>query len=129
MYLLGAAAILHDVVEDCYQNMTRDEKMAMIAKEFGYAVASLVDELTLDKSQYSQIGKTQYLCNEVMKMSSYALAIKLCDRLDNVMDLKDMDKEFSERYKKETRDILQALSKRPLTETHKKLVKLIKKEI
>lgn len=124
MYLLATAAILHDTVEDCGISLKK------IAKKFGHAVAALVEELTLDKEKYETIGKTKYLCQEVVKMSSYALCIKLCDRLDNVRDMKKMSNEFRERYKTETAEILNVLEgNRKLTKTQHKLVKLIKKVI
>lgn len=130
VFLLATAAILHDVVEDCFENMTREGKLRVIATKFGHQVASIVDELTLDKTQCDKIGKTNYLCQEVLKMSSYALAIKLCDRLDNVSDLDKMDMTFVMKYKTETNEILRALEKRSkLTSTHKKLIKLIKKKL
>lgn len=121
--LLMTACILHDTVEDC------GVKLSTIAKYFGHHVASLVEELTLDKTKYESIGKTKYLCQEVLKMSSYALCIKLCDRLDNVRDMKNMSDSFREKYSSETREILGALKKRKLTKTHIKLIKLIEKEI
>lgn len=112
LFLLGAAAILHDTVEDCGVSLKK------IARKFGYHVAAIVQELTLDKEKYLTVGKTEYLCQEMMRMSSYALTIKLCDRLDNVSDLATMDKEFQKRYHKETLDILQRINKRKLTMTH-----------
>lgn len=123
IYLLATAAILHDCVEDC------GVKLSTIAKLFGHSVASLVEELTLDKSKYETIGKTEYLCQEVLKMSSYALCIKLCDRLDNVRDMKKMSESFRLKYRAETREILNRLKQRKVTKTHAKLIKLIEKEI
>jgi (p)ppGpp synthase/HD superfamily hydrolase len=119
--LLLAVCFLHDTVEDC------GVSLKTIAKKFGHAIASLVGELTLDKDKYETIGKTEYLCQEVLQMSSYALCIKLCDRLDNVRDMKSMTPEFRAKYSAETRKILENLSNRKLTKTHKKLVKLIQK--
>jgi GTP pyrophosphokinase len=124
MYFMGTASMLHDVVENCGVSLKK------IAKKFGYAVAALVEELTLDKQKYETIGKAKYLCQEVIKMSSYALCIKLCDRLDNVRDMKKMSNEFRNKYKAETWEIVNTLERdRKLTKTQKKLVKLIKKEI
>ncbi len=123
MALLMTACLLHDTVEDC------GVKLSSIAKHFGHSVASLVEELTLDKSKYETIGKTKYLCQEVVKMSSYALCIKLCDRLDNVRDMKKMSESFRNKYRAETHEILEALKTRKLTKTHTKLIKLIEKEI
>lgn len=123
MYLLGTAAVLHDTVEDC------DVAIEEIARLFGYHVAALVQELTLDKSQYEKLGKKEYLAQELRKMSSYALAIKLCDRLDNVSDLATMSPTFVKNYKEETEYILDAIKDRKLTKTHKKLIRLIQKQI
>lgn len=124
LFLLGAAAILHDTVEDC------DVTLEEIAEKFGHHVAAIVQELTLDKSQYEKQGKATYLKTNMLGMSSYALTIKLCDRLDNVSDLVTMDQEFRERYLIETIEILEFLEEyRALTKTQKKLVKLIHEEI
>jgi len=121
-YLLATAAILHDVVEDC------GVTLETIAKEFGYYVAGLVEELTLDKDKYETIGKTKYLCQELTKMSSYALAIKLCDRLDNVEDMSSMSEAFRMKYAHETIEILNyvELNRKKLTGTHNKLIGLIR---
>jgi guanosine-3',5'-bis(diphosphate) 3'-pyrophosphohydrolase len=123
MFLLGIAAILHDVVEDC--GVTLKE----IAKRFGYQVAALVEELTLLKDNYDKIGKTKYLCQEVVKMTSYALCIKLCDRLCNIRDMKNMKQEFIDKYVPETWEILAAVKTRKITGTHKRLIKLIETEL
>ena len=116
MYLLATAAILHDTVEDV--DWVTNE---VIYEMFGPHVASLVAELTLDKSQYEKIGKKEYLAQELNHMSSYALAIKLCDRLDNLSDLNTMDKNFREYYIKQTEYILSKLD-RKLSQSHRNLI-------
>lgn len=122
-FLIGSACLLHDTVEDC------GIKINIIAKKFGHHIAALVSELTLNKKLYKKYGKTEYLIKNMMKMSSYALAIKLCDRLDNISDMNEMPKTFIKRYIKETNSIINAIKSRKLTSTHKKIIKLIKKEI
>lgn len=122
-YLVAAVSLLHDTVEDC--DITIEE----IAKEFGYQIASLVDELTTDKKLCEKLGKTVYLINKMLNMSSYALRIKLGDRLKNCLDMEGIDKKSKEAYFKQTKVILKNLKKRKLTKTHKKLIKLIKKAI
>jgi (p)ppGpp synthase/HD superfamily hydrolase len=117
MYLLAAAAILHDTVEDV-EWVTHE----LIYQEFGPHVAALVQELTLDKSKYETMGKKEYLLHEMNQMSSYALAIKLCDRLDNVTDMKAMGPTFITKYSEETEYILNGLN-RKLTPTHRKLIR------
>jgi (p)ppGpp synthase/HD superfamily hydrolase len=119
MYLLAAAAILHDTVEDVAW-VTHE----LIYQQFGPHVAGLVEELTLDKEMYKTMGKKEYLLHEMNRMSSYALAIKLCDRLDNVTDLVTMKPDFIVKYVEETEYILNNLQ-RKLSATHKRLIKQI----
>jgi (p)ppGpp synthase/HD superfamily hydrolase len=122
--MLLTAIVLHDISEDC------NVSIKTIAKKFGHQIAALVEELTLDKEKYVTIGKTELLCQEIINMSSYALCIKLADRLYNVRDTKSMSVDFREKYFKETQVMLNTLeSDRKLTKTHKKLIKMIKKVI
>lgn len=117
--LIAIACLLHDVIEDC--GVTLEE----IAAVFGHAVASLVEELTSDEKEIAAVGKKQYLAHKMLKMSSYALRIKLADRLDNVFDIEPHMFNKIE----ETRYILEYLKKRNLTSTHRKLIKMIEKKI
>jgi (p)ppGpp synthase/HD superfamily hydrolase len=126
MFLLAIASVLHDCIEDCYETM--EEKKAglhEIATIFGFQVASLVEELTLDKSQYGSLGKKEFLAIKMNAMSSYALAIKLCDRLENVCDMKSMNEKFKKRYVTETWYILNNLN-RKFSPSHIKLIEEIK---
>lgn len=103
--LLLIICVLHDVVEDC--GVTLEE----IARLFGYHVAAIVEELTTDKVMCDKMGKKDYLLQKMLKMTSYALCVKLCDRLDNV------------------RDILDGLAARKLSKTHKILSSMIRREL
>jgi (p)ppGpp synthase/HD superfamily hydrolase len=123
MLLLGCASLLHDVVEDC------GVSLKTIFKKFGPEVASLVKELTLDKEKYETIGKTKYLCQEVLAMSNYALALKLADRYNNICDTKKMTKEFIKKYAAETKEILKAVKTRKLTDTHLALIKVLETKL
>lgn len=121
IYLLGIASLLHDLVEDCNVSLEK------IAKKFGMKVASLVEELTSDKELIKVMGKTRYLSEKMTSMSSYALVIKLCDRLDNLTDIDKMSDEFREKYTKQTKDILNYIKehRKKLTDTHNKLINKI----
>ncbi|KVP96454.1 hypothetical protein WJ96_04320 [Burkholderia ubonensis] len=77
---LIVAAILHDCLEDT--DMTFEE----MARRFSPLVASLVLELSNDDEKVAKLGKLEYQTKKVLGMSSYALVIKLCDRLHNVSD-------------------------------------------
>lgn len=76
---LIAAAILHDTLEDI--NTTFDE----LTKEFSPLISSLVLELTSDKNEIKNLGKTQYLKKKLLGISSYGLTLKLCDRLRELL--------------------------------------------
>lgn len=77
---LRVAALLHDTLEDTHT--TAEE----IARYFGGMVASLVVELTSDADRIASMGKLAYLKKKLQGMSSYALVVKLADRLDNISD-------------------------------------------
>ena len=116
------AALLHDTIEDTETTQEELEKL------FGGLVASLVKELTTDQAEADRIGKDKYLAKKMAGMSSYALVIKLADRLDNVQDIAiAKTPEWRAKYKKETEDILDYIEKnRVLSETHKKIIEKIR---
>lgn len=104
MYLL-CAAILHDVLEDT--DTTYDE----LERKFGRLVASLVEELTDDPEEKARLGKLEYQKQKLLKLTSYALLLKLCDRLHNVSD---------QPSKKQLKDTLELLAH---LEANRKLTK------
>lgn len=105
------AAILHDVLEDT------DSTFIELATEFSPLVASLVLELTSDPKQLAAIGKNEYLKKKMLGMSSYALLIKLCDRLSNIKDNPTV------KSVEETKEILEYLKNhRKLSTTHLKII-------
>lgn len=118
--LIAIACLLHDVVEDC--GVTLQE----IGELFGHRVASLVEELTSDEKEIAHVGKKEYLAHKMLTMSSYALRIKLADRLHNLSDF-DVERDFNKMI--ETIFILDNLKKRNLTSTHRKLIKIIRKKL
>lgn len=117
------ASLLHDTVEDT------DVTLEDIEKEFGESVASIVYELTSDKDEIEKIGKKEYLSRKMLKMTSYALVIKLADRLHNCSDLPKASDSFREKYVSETRYILDKLKERFLSETHQELISKIENKI
>ncbi len=121
--LLGIAALLHDLVEDC------DVTLEEIANRFGYGVTTLVQELTSDKDEINRLGKTEHLTRKMLAMSSYGLRIKLIDRLHNLEDIDQLDVDKKALKINETETILDALKKRHLTKTHKLIIKDIRKKM
>ena len=112
--LLVMCALLHDVLEDT------DATYYDLINYFGTDVASIVKELTADTDMKNEIGKEKYLSIKMKNMSSWALVIKLCDRLDNINDLNNAcDVEFKSRYINETIGILDYLiNNGNLSKTH-----------
>lgn len=102
------AALLHDLLEDS-KTVTRGK----IIRRFGPETLRLVNELTNDPEQIESIGKTLYLCQKITELDDAALTIKLCDRLDNISDLKPSSQEdkWSTEYAGQTYKILAALRK------------------
>ena len=113
------AALLHDTVEDT------DVTLCDIRNHFGEMVSSIVYELTSDGVKIKEMGKANYLLNKMLRMTSYALVIKLADRLHNCSDLPTASEKFRNKYVKETRFILDGLKGRYLSDTHKELISLI----
>lgn len=122
---LISAAFLHDTIEDT------DSTYEDLVNMFGGLIASLVKELTSDKEEISKIGKTEYLSRKLAGMSSWALVIKLADRLDNIRDITTAKTpEWRKKYKKETLSIINRLEKdRELSSTHLKIIKAIKDKL
>lgn len=122
---LISAAYLHDTVEDTDTTHEDLEKM------FGGLIASMVKELTSDNDKIAKVGKDNYLADKMAKMSSWALVVKLADRLDNVQDIATAKTPaWRAKYKAETEKILSKLEKdRELTSAHKKIIKAIRKKL
>ena len=126
--ILISAALLHDTLEDTYTSIKE------LYDFFGEdsQVPSMVVELTTAKFMPKLVGKAEYLAHKMEDMSTYALAIKLCDRLDNLRDLEGCSEDKKQRILCDTRYMIDYLNQhRELTNTHKKIIpdieKLLKK--
>lgn len=105
--LLLTTSVLHDTIEDT------ETSYEEILKEFGAEVMSLVQALTSDPEEIKRLGKNEYLKKKMVGMSSYALVIKLVDRLSNVLD------NPTEKYIRDTLELMAYLKKnRKLSQTH-----------
>lgn len=119
-----AAALLHDTVEDT------EVTFSDIRDRFGNEVAQIVKELTTDKEARDKLGKAKYLGWKMVKMSSKALTIKLCDRYHNVRKIEETPESFRNRYSRETRETLDILFRnRELTDTQKYIANQILEKV
>ena len=122
--LLMSASLLHDTLEDTYTSIK--ELYDFFGKDS--AVPSLVVELTTANYVPKLIGKAEYLAYKMEHMTSYALVIKLCDRLDNLSDMAGCTPEKQKRTLSDTRFIIDYLkTHRNLTKTHQKIISEIEK--
>lgn len=118
--MLIMCAYLHDTLED-----TKATYYDLV-NIFGPQVASIVLELTTDEDLKKEIGKERYLEIKMKNMSSWALVIKLCDRLDNISDLGNASIQFRKKYTKETLQIIYyLLENRKLSYTQLSITKQI----
>jgi guanosine-3',5'-bis(diphosphate) 3'-pyrophosphohydrolase len=114
--ILICAAILHDTVEDT------DATYNQILRRFGMPIASIVFELSSDPVALKKVGKLEYLKSHMQGMSSYALFLKLCDRLANLMDNPSL------KQVEDTPLIIKHLrATRKLTKSHKAVIAEINK--
>ena len=119
---LQIIAYLHDTIED---TKTSFEEIEAI---FGTKIANNVKELTSIPRGIEKYGKEKHLIWKMNKMSDEALIVKLSDRLDNVSDFPTAPKNFVDKYRLQTKNILSGL-KRPLNSTHKKIIKAIEDKL
>jgi (p)ppGpp synthase/HD superfamily hydrolase len=106
------ASILHDVVEDCYDDI--ETGLKEISEIFGESVANLVRELTSLKDDIDDVyegDKAAYLINKMLNMSNSALIIKLADRLQNISDAFTASERFRNKYFEETSRIVEEIEK------------------
>jgi len=106
------ASILHDVVEDCYDDI--ETGLKEISEIFGETVTNLVKELTSLKDDIDDVyegDKAAYLINKMLNMSNSALIIKLADRLQNISDAFTASERFRNKYFEETSRIVEELEK------------------
>jgi len=128
---LIAAAYLHDVVEDT------DYTIEQIRHIFGEIVGGLVGELTSDKDKIEISGKEEYLIDKMLGMSSWALVIKLADRLHNLSDFADImsgsdekRKKWAKKYAEQTQNIMDEVEwYRDLSSTQTNLVNKIRHKL
>lgn len=125
---LLAASLLHDLLEDCYDDKYVGHQV--IKSLFGERVADIVFELTSDKNEIDNEyfgSKSDYLIDKMLNMSDDALTIKLCDRLQNISDAFTASAKFREKYYNETVNITDQIEKnRHLNGIHKLLLEDIK---
>jgi (p)ppGpp synthase/HD superfamily hydrolase len=96
------AALLHDVLEDT------PVPRVTLERHFGARVLAIVEELTQDK-RLPREERIRLMIAHAATISPAARAVKLADRLDNLIEMAVMDEAFIRRYLRETHELLEAL--------------------
>jgi (p)ppGpp synthase/HD superfamily hydrolase len=125
------AALLHDVAEDCYDDIW--DAYVDVKENFGKEVADLMLELTSNtdeiKHKYSG-SKVVYLINKMLNMSDKAFTIKLSDRFNNIADAFTASERFRTNYYNETCAIVDAMEQgRNFTKVQRQLLDDIKAKL
>lgn len=125
------AAILHDVAEDCYDDV--EVGLYEIGDLFGSRVESLVTELTSSSNEINDTyegDKAAYLADKMIHMSDDALIIKLADRLQNISDAFTANDRFRRKYFEQTWKIVDDIEKhRSFNRIHLLLLNEIKAKL
>lgn len=103
-----AATWLHDVYEDT------DLEPPFLSKRFGFRVGSVVEELTNKYTakaypSYNRKDRKELELIRLAESSPQAQTIKLCDRLDNLLTIKDKGAGFAKLYCDESEALVNAL--------------------
>jgi len=106
-----AAALLHDVVEDC------DVSIETIKKEFGNEIAEIVEgvtKLTRMPFESKEEAQTENLRRMLLAMSKdiRVIIVKMADRLHNIRTLEGVSEEKQKRVSLETMEIYAPLAHR-----------------
>lgn len=101
------AAWLHDVIEDC------GKTEADLAAQFGERVAGFVASLTNPSASQKHLPRAERKAidrEHLSRQCREVVLIKLCDRIDNVLDLaRCPDANFLQKYGEESKALAEAL--------------------
>lgn len=118
------AGFLHDLVEDS------DTSINDVKEEFGSKVAKLVGSLTMDCEIKDYKPRYQKFIKNVIKAGQEAILIKIIDQMDNlpyyayVLD-SDKQQELFWKHQFVFNSLKQYLSRKPIFEEYKRLLKKI----
>jgi (p)ppGpp synthase/HD superfamily hydrolase len=110
------AAWLHDVYEDCSPEwiLKTDDLIRILplsADERG-DIASIVDALTKKNTIPGKAARLSDSLDRILDAPPEATLVKLCDRIDNLLDSADRNGGFTKRYLASTDEVIDKLSVR-----------------
>jgi (p)ppGpp synthase/HD superfamily hydrolase len=110
------AAWLHDVYEDCSPEwiLKTDELIdgLPLPEDERREIAAIVDALTKRNTIPGKAARLTDSLNRVLDAPPEATLVKLCDRIDNLLDSADRNGGFTKRYLASTDEVIDNLSVR-----------------
>jgi (p)ppGpp synthase/HD superfamily hydrolase len=110
------AAWLHDVYEDCTPEwlLKTDELIANLPlpADERLDIAAIVDAMTKKNTIPGKAARLSDSLNRILDAPPEATLIKLCDRIDNLLDSADPNGGFTKRYLASTDELIEKLSVR-----------------
>jgi (p)ppGpp synthase/HD superfamily hydrolase len=107
------AAWLHDVMEDCDEgeNIVRETlQQSELTQKDRDEIFAIVSALTKNPDIKDKSKKLADSLKRINKAPPQAILVKLCDRIDNLMDDQDRDTQFLTEYLPSTDQLIDALS-------------------
>jgi (p)ppGpp synthase/HD superfamily hydrolase len=110
------SAWLHDVYEDCTPEwiMRTDEFVAglLLSDDEKTEISAIVDALTKKNTIKGKAGRLTDSLDRILDAPPEATLVKLCDRIDNLLDSGDRNGGFTKRYLASTDEVIDKLSVR-----------------
>ena len=110
------AAWLHDVYEDCSPEwiLKTDELIAglPLPADERRDIAAIVDALTKKNTITGKAARLSDSLDRILDAPPEATLVKLCDRIDNLLDSADRNGGFTKRYLASTDEVIDKLSVR-----------------
>jgi len=110
------AAWLHDVYEDCSQEwiLKTDDLINAFPLPSGEKreIARIVDAMTKKNTIPGKASRLSDSLNRILDAPPEATLVKLCDRIDNLLDSADRNGGFTKRYLASTDELIDKLSVR-----------------
>jgi len=108
------AAWLHDIMEDCPgvgEGIVCDTlKQIGLPQQERNEIFAIVSALTKNAAITGKSDRLADTLNRINKAPSQAILVKLCDRMDNLMDEQERDPQFLTRYLPLTDQLIDALA-------------------
>ncbi|MFA4859415.1 HD domain-containing protein [Methanoregula sp.] len=110
------AAWLHDVYEDCSPEwlIKTDELIESLPlpADERREIAAIVDAMTKRNTIYGKTARLSDSLDRILDAPPEATLVKLCDRIDNLLDSADRNGRFTKRYLASTDVVIDKLSVR-----------------